>query len=124
MLMLSVEAAHTRSLYASVSDLNFLIAHYLSQGPLREAAEPLRRQLEERAGAMLPLRYDWQGKQHSRAYDELAQEHPHIAPDELLRIMQALISRDSLALSTAGGTVLGRSHRRPRHATPDTLITS
>ncbi|KAJ2079209.1 Bromodomain and WD repeat-containing protein 1 [Coemansia sp. RSA 988] len=104
--------------------LNFLIAHYLSQGPLREAAVPLRRQLEERADAMLPLRYDWQGNRHSRAYDELAQELPHIAPDELLRIMQALITSDSLALLTAGGTVLGRSHKRPRRPTPDTLTTS
>ncbi|KAJ2611134.1 Bromodomain and WD repeat-containing protein 1 [Coemansia sp. RSA 1365] len=105
-------------------ELNFLIAHYLSQGPLREAAGPLRQELEERADAMLPQRYDWLGNLHSRAYDELAQEHPHITPDELLRIMQALISGDSLALLTAGGTVLGRTHRRPYNTTSKALTTS
>ncbi|KAJ1945549.1 hypothetical protein GGF37_001643, partial [Kickxella alabastrina] len=93
--------------------LNFLIAHYLAQGPLRTAAEPLRQILEDTAQQLLPRRFDWQGNQHTRTYDELVKEHPHIAGSELLNIVQAIANRDSSALLTAGGTVLGRTHKAP-----------
>ncbi|KAJ1887707.1 Bromodomain and WD repeat-containing protein 1, partial [Kickxella alabastrina] len=93
--------------------LNFLIAHYLAQGPLRTAAEPLRQILEDTAQQLLPRRFDWQGNQHTRTYDELVKEYPHIAGSELLNIVQAIANRDSSALLTAGGTVLGRTHKAP-----------
>ncbi|KAJ1905721.1 hypothetical protein LPJ81_001771, partial [Coemansia sp. IMI 209127] len=102
-------------------ELNFLIAHYLSLGPLREAALPLRQALES-APSMLPARYDWLGETHSRRYDELVREFPHVARDELLSVVQAITSRDSSALLTAGGTVLGRTcKRRQRDATDGAL---
>ncbi|KAJ1665979.1 hypothetical protein IW140_000595 [Coemansia sp. RSA 1813] len=102
-------------------ELNFLIAHYLSLGPMREAARPLRQALES-APSMLPARYDWLGEAHSRRYDELVREFPHVACDELLGVVQAISSRDSSALLTAGGTVLGRTcKKRPRDITTGAL---
>ncbi|KAJ2597814.1 hypothetical protein GGF39_002897, partial [Coemansia sp. RSA 1721] len=89
--------------------LNFLIAHYLAQGPLRDAAQPLQQALEANAAVHFPQRVDWQGHRHPRTYSQLAQEHPHITSSELLRIMQAIVGRDASALLTAGGTILGRS---------------
>ncbi|KAJ2512472.1 hypothetical protein GGI11_004722, partial [Coemansia sp. RSA 2049] len=95
-------------------ELNFLIAHYLSAGPMREAAEPLTRALED-TPSMLPARYDWLGHTHVRRYAELVRELPHVARDELLGVVRAIAARDSAALLTAGGTVLGRTcKRRPR----------
>ncbi|KAJ2770774.1 hypothetical protein IWQ57_002505, partial [Coemansia nantahalensis] len=92
--------------------LNFLIAHYLASGPLREAAAPLRQLLEADAAALLPRRHDWLGNTHRRTCDELAREHPHIAHDELLRMMGAIVASDCAALPMAGGTLLGRTYKR------------
>ncbi|KAJ2123913.1 hypothetical protein IW147_002175 [Coemansia sp. RSA 720] len=101
--------------------LNFLIAHYLSQGALREAAEPLRRLMEQKP-MMLPARIDWQGQRHRSDYEALARSHPHVSTHELLRVMQARISGDT-SLITAGGTVLGRTWRRPSDSVRNALTT-
>ncbi|KAI9501678.1 hypothetical protein GGI26_004209 [Coemansia sp. RSA 1358] len=95
-------------------ELNFLIAHYLSLGPLQDAALPLRQALES-TSSMLPPRHDWLGNVHARRYDELVRELPHIASTELLRVVQAITNRDSAALLTAGGTLLGRTCKRLPH---------
>ncbi|KAJ2818757.1 hypothetical protein IWW50_005702, partial [Coemansia erecta] len=102
--------------------LNFLITHYLSQGALREAASPLRRQLEQMP-LMLPRRVDWQGQHHAISYDALTQSHPHVDSNELLHMIQARISRDASSLVTAGGTVLGRTQRKPADASKGALTT-
>ncbi|KAJ2503015.1 hypothetical protein GGH96_000614 [Coemansia sp. RSA 1972] len=101
--------------------LNFLIAHYLSQGALREAAEPLRRLMELKP-MMLPPRIDWQGQRHRSDYEALARSHPHVSANELLRVMQARISNDT-SLMTSGGTVLGRTRRRPSDTVRNALTT-
>ncbi|KAJ2438753.1 hypothetical protein IWW46_004747, partial [Coemansia sp. RSA 2440] len=101
--------------------LNFLIAHYLSQGALREAAEPLRRLMEQKP-MMLPPRIDWQGQRHRSDYEALARSHPHVSTNELLRVMQARISGDT-SLMTSGGTVLGRTRRRPSDSVRNALTT-
>ncbi|KAJ2692815.1 Bromodomain and WD repeat-containing protein 3, partial [Coemansia spiralis] len=104
--------------------LNFLIAHYLAGGPLREAAAPLRQLLEADGDAsLLPRRHDWLGNTHRRVCDELAREHPHIAHDELLRVMSALVAGDSAALPATGGTLLGRTHKRPSNPQAGALCT-
>ncbi|KAJ2386321.1 hypothetical protein GGI23_006518, partial [Coemansia sp. RSA 2559] len=73
---------------------------------------------------MLPARYDWLGATHSRRYDELVREFPHVARDELLSVVQAITSRDSSALLTAGGTVLGRTCKRRQHDATDGALSS
>ncbi|KAJ1733938.1 hypothetical protein LPJ61_001324 [Coemansia biformis] len=105
--------------------LNFLIAHYLAAGPLRDAAAPLWRLLEADgdAPALLPRRYDWLGNTHRRACSEIAREHPHIAHDELLRVMRAIVAGDHSALPASGGTLLGRTHRRPHDPLAGALCT-
>ncbi|KAJ2419471.1 hypothetical protein GGF41_004621, partial [Coemansia sp. RSA 2531] len=70
---------------------------------------------------MLPLRFDWQGGQHPRTCAELASEHPHVKSDELLRLAQALVTRNSEALLTAGGSLLGRTHVAPVNPTAQAL---
>ncbi|KAJ2021211.1 hypothetical protein GGI14_000295 [Coemansia sp. S680] len=100
--------------------LNFLIIQYLSASSLSATAEPLVRALETKLG-MLPLRFDWQGGQHPRTCAELASEHPHVKSDELLRLAQALVTRNSEALLTAGGSLLGRTHVAPVNPTAQAL---
>ncbi|KAJ1725036.1 hypothetical protein LPJ53_000762 [Coemansia erecta] len=90
--------------------LNFLIARYLAQSSLRDAAQPLQQTLERNAASLLPRRVDWQGSEHVRSYAELARETPHIPENELLRIINSIMSSDKSAAVTTGGTVLGRSH--------------
>ncbi|KAJ2553041.1 hypothetical protein EV175_003085 [Coemansia sp. RSA 1933] len=88
---------------------------------MREAARPLRQALEN-APSMLPSRYDWRGNSHTRRYDELVREFPHVSCTELLRMVQAISSSDSAALLTAGGTVLGRTcTKRARDPTAGAL---
>ncbi|KAJ2875507.1 hypothetical protein GGH93_001526 [Coemansia aciculifera] len=88
--------------------------------PLSAAAGPLARALETTPG-MLPLRHDWQGRQHPRACAELASEHPHVGRSELLRLMQSVATRASEALLTAGGSLLGRTHAAPVNTTAQAL---
>ncbi|KAJ2736783.1 hypothetical protein IW152_000537 [Coemansia sp. BCRC 34962] len=95
-------------------------ARYLSSsGPLRAAAEPLIEALK--TPGMLPLRYDWQGQQHSRDYAGLSRELPHVGNNELLRLVESIVRQDSKALSTTVGTLLGRTHSVPVNRTAQAL---
>ncbi|KAM8954150.1 PH-interacting protein [Pelodytes ibericus] len=66
------------------SELYFLIARFLEDGPCQEAAQVLIREVEKKE--LLPTRVDWTGKEHPRTYQNLVKYHRHLAPDHLLQI--------------------------------------
>ncbi|XP_064412563.1 PH-interacting protein [Latimeria chalumnae] len=80
---MSCDSKHIKELK---SELYFLIARFLEDGPCQQAAEVLIREVEEKQ--LLPKRTDWMGKEHPRTYENLVKCYRHIAPDHLLRICQ------------------------------------
>ncbi|CAD7093518.1 unnamed protein product [Hermetia illucens] len=67
-----------------VPELYFLIAKFLSAGPLQETAKVLIRELEEQK--ILPKRIDWEGSEHDQTFEELESKYPHIGANHLLEI--------------------------------------
>ncbi|XP_055603175.1 bromodomain and WD repeat-containing protein 3-like [Uranotaenia lowii] len=67
-----------------VSELYFLISKFLANGPLRETAQVLTRELENLN--ILPTRLDWTGQSHRQSLEELERKYPHIGPHHLLEI--------------------------------------
>lgn len=65
-------------------ELYFLIAKFLGNGPCKEAAEVLRREIETHH--LLPNRHDWNGNEHHRSFAELESSNVHISNDYLLQI--------------------------------------
>ncbi|XP_063632423.1 bromodomain and WD repeat-containing protein 3 [Cydia splendana] len=59
-----------------VPELYFLIAKFLSGGPLTETAKTLLKELE--SVEVLPRRLDWQGDEHSQSYNELAAQYSDV----------------------------------------------
>ncbi|OCT78331.1 PH-interacting protein isoform X2 [Xenopus laevis] len=70
------------------SELYFLIARFLEDGPCQEAAQVLIREVEEKE--LLPKRVDWTGKEHARTYHNLVKYYRHLAPDHLLEICRRI----------------------------------
>ncbi|XP_072264657.1 PH-interacting protein isoform X3 [Pyxicephalus adspersus] len=66
------------------SELYFLVARFLEDGPCQEAAQVLIREVEKKE--LLPKRVDWTGKDHPRTYQNLVKYYRHLAPDHLLQI--------------------------------------
>ncbi|XP_053623119.1 PH-interacting protein isoform X2 [Plodia interpunctella] len=60
-----------------VPELYFLIAKFLSGGPLKETAKTLLKELE--SVEVLPRRLDWEGNEHSQSYDELASKFSDVS---------------------------------------------
>ncbi|CAH0403786.1 unnamed protein product [Chilo suppressalis] len=52
-----------------IPELYFLIAKFLSGGPLKETAKTLLKEL--RSVEVLPRRLDWEGNEHTQSYEEL-----------------------------------------------------
>ncbi|XP_054726598.1 bromodomain and WD repeat-containing protein 3 [Anastrepha obliqua] len=65
-------------------ELYFLISKFLASGPLRETAEVLVRELEQKK--VLPRRTDWLGNEHEQSFAELEQKYAHVGPNHLLEI--------------------------------------
>nr|XP_049707984.1 bromodomain and WD repeat-containing protein 1 isoform X2 [Helicoverpa armigera] len=59
-----------------IPELYFLIAKFLSGGPLKETAKTLLKELE--SIEVLPRRLDWEGREHAQSYDELAAQHADV----------------------------------------------
>nr|XP_037876090.1 PH-interacting protein isoform X4 [Bombyx mori] len=59
-----------------ISELYFLIAKFLSGGPLKETAKTLLKELE--TIEVLPRRLDWLGTEHTQSYEELASQHSDV----------------------------------------------
>ncbi|XP_043942758.1 LOW QUALITY PROTEIN: PH-interacting protein [Protopterus annectens] len=90
------------------SELYFLIARFLGDGPCQEAAKVLVREVEEKE--LLPKRIDWTGKEHPRTYENLVKCYRHIAPDHLLRVCQRIgpLLEEQIPSSVPGvNTLLG-----------------
>ncbi|XP_053314534.1 PH-interacting protein isoform X2 [Spea bombifrons] len=66
------------------SELYFLIARFLEDGPCQQAAQVLIREVEKKE--LLPTRVDWTGKEHPRTYQNLVKYYRHLAPDHLVQI--------------------------------------
>ncbi|XP_029451437.1 PH-interacting protein isoform X2 [Rhinatrema bivittatum] len=70
------------------TELYFLIARFLEDGPCQQAAQVLIREVEKKE--LLPKRIDWMGKEHPRTYENLVKYYRHLTPDHLLQICQRL----------------------------------
>ncbi|XP_075718167.1 PH-interacting protein isoform X3 [Rhinoderma darwinii] len=68
------------------SELFFLVARFLEDGPCQEAAQVLIREVEKKE--LLPRRVDWTGEEHPRTYQNLVKYYRHLAPDHLLQVCQ------------------------------------
>ncbi|KAG9493719.1 hypothetical protein GDO78_001541 [Eleutherodactylus coqui] len=68
------------------SELYFLVARFLEDGPCQEAAQVLIREVEKKE--LLPRRVDWTGDEHPRTYQNLVKYYRHLAPDHLLQVCQ------------------------------------
>ncbi|XP_053693465.1 PH-interacting protein [Sabethes cyaneus] len=67
-----------------IPELYFLICKFLDDGPLRETAKVLARELEHLN--ILPRRLDWTGQEHHQSLQELERKYPHIGPQHLLEL--------------------------------------
>lgn len=69
-----------------VPELYFLIAKFLSGGPLKETAKTLLKELE--TVEVLPRRLDWEGTEHTQTYDELADQYAHVSWHRLATVCE------------------------------------
>ncbi|XP_063772924.1 PH-interacting protein isoform X1 [Pseudophryne corroboree] len=105
------------------SELYFLVARFLEDGPCQEAAQVLIREVEKKE--LLPKRADWTGKEHPRTYQNLVKYYRNLAPDHLLQICQRvgpLLEKDIpqsvpgvLTLLGAGRQSLLRTNKSCKH---------
>ncbi|CAK1598096.1 unnamed protein product [Parnassius mnemosyne] len=75
-----------------VPELYFLIAKFLSGGPLKETAK------------VLPRRLDWEGNEHAQSYDELAAQYSDVSWTRL-----ATVCERALQLASYNGTIYGNT---------------
>ncbi|XP_013143843.1 PREDICTED: bromodomain and WD repeat-containing protein 1-like [Papilio polytes] len=86
-----------------VPELYFLIAKFLSGGPLKETAKTLLKELER--VEVLPRRLDWEGNEHTQSYDELAAQHNDMSWRRLATVCErALQLASKTALVPNGNT--------------------
>ncbi|CAG9575003.1 unnamed protein product [Danaus chrysippus] len=67
-------------------ELYFLIAKFLSGGPLKETAKTLLKELA--SAEVLPRRIDWEGNVHSQSYDELDSQYSEISWKHLVFVCE------------------------------------
>ncbi|KAM8976981.1 bromodomain and WD repeat-containing protein 1 [Pelodytes ibericus] len=72
------------------SELYFLIARFLANGPCRKTAEMMIQELNE--NKLLPKRVDWLGNEHIRSFEQMTSIHSRLAPDHLLQMCKHLTS--------------------------------
>ncbi|XP_028175844.1 bromodomain and WD repeat-containing protein 3-like, partial [Ostrinia furnacalis] len=73
-----------------VPELYFLIAKFLSGGPLKETAKTLLKELE--SVEVLPRRLDWQGNEHAQSYEELASQYTDVSWSRLASVCERALS--------------------------------
>ncbi|XP_068126479.1 bromodomain and WD repeat-containing protein 1 isoform X2 [Hyperolius riggenbachi] len=83
-------AGPSHSRQPAESELYFLIARFLSNGPCSRTTEMLIQELNEYK--LLPNRLDWQGNEHSRTYEEMVSANKCVSPNHLLKLCQNLTS--------------------------------
>ncbi|KAH8310480.1 hypothetical protein KR044_001557, partial [Drosophila immigrans] len=87
-------------------ELYFLIAKFLTAGPLEETAKVGDR--------VLPRRIDWLGNEHDQTFEELENKYAHIGPNHILEICSRLgpLVDKELAPSVPGiNSLLGRGRQ-------------
>ncbi|KAJ8703847.1 hypothetical protein PYW07_013141 [Mythimna separata] len=82
-----------------IPELYFLIAKFLSGGPLKETAKTLLKELE--TIEVLPRRLDWEGREHAQSYDELASQHSDVSWRRLASVCERALSLARLAPAAA-----------------------
>ncbi|KAM3955791.1 LOW QUALITY PROTEIN: bromodomain and WD repeat-containing protein [Aphomia sociella] len=80
--------------------LYFLIAKFLSGGPLKETAKTLLKELE--SVEVLPRRLDWEGQEHAQSYDELASQHSDVPWSRLASVCRRALQLARDAKSAPG----------------------
>ncbi|KAK7108775.1 PH-interacting protein-like [Littorina saxatilis] len=85
---MSVNEPTTSSKSPLGSELLFLIARFLSNGPCQQAANVLVQELQKHE--LFPKGCDWEGNPRTRTYDELVRMNGHVGPDYLLQLCQRL----------------------------------
>ncbi|CAH2062052.1 unnamed protein product, partial [Iphiclides podalirius] len=88
-----------------VPELYFLIAKFLSGGPLKETAKTLLKELE--SVEVLPRRLDWEGNDHAQSYDELAAQYSDVSWRRLAAVCERalqLASSEVVDTGTSTGT--------------------
>ncbi|KAM4045665.1 bromodomain and WD repeat-containing protein 1 [Anomaloglossus baeobatrachus] len=100
------------SLQPAESELYFLIARFLSNGPCGKSAQMLIRELNE--NNLLPNRLDWHGNEHTRTYDEMVSANTSVTYDHLLRICQGLtyfVDRNAPVTVSRSSSLLGIANK-------------
>ncbi|EDV25019.1 uncharacterized protein TRIADDRAFT_25819, partial [Trichoplax adhaerens] len=90
-------------------ELYFLIVHFLSSGPCKEAAKVLREEVDKYH--VLPKRYDWQGNEHDQNYDHMLRQNSHIKSHHIFQLckrLKNLISKQPCSPNVRIETLLGR----------------
>ncbi|XP_047518570.1 bromodomain and WD repeat-containing protein 3 isoform X1 [Pieris napi] len=87
-----------------VPELYFLIAKFLSGGPLKETAKTLLKELQ--SVEVLPRRLDWEGKEHPLSYDELNSQYSEVSWRRLAAVCERALrlARAAPQISLIDGT--------------------
>ncbi|CAG9789743.1 unnamed protein product [Diatraea saccharalis] len=72
-----------------IPELYFLIAKFLSGGPLKETAKTLLKELQ--SVEVLPRRLDWEGNLHTQSYEELASQYTDVSWDRLAGVCESAL---------------------------------
>ncbi|XP_063812654.1 bromodomain and WD repeat-containing protein 1 isoform X2 [Pseudophryne corroboree] len=87
---MALQPAPSCSRQAVESELYFLMARFLSSGPCKKSAEMLIEELNEHK--KLPSRFDWEGNEHARTYQEMLTANNRMDPEHLVKLCQQLIA--------------------------------
>ncbi|XP_065906501.1 bromodomain and WD repeat-containing protein 3-like isoform X2 [Dysidea avara] len=71
-----------------LSEVYFLIAHFLSDSPLSSAAKVLIEEIEKKK--LLPKRLDWKGNVHEQAFSDVARTNSDVTPSHLVSLLESL----------------------------------
>jgi hypothetical protein len=83
-------------------EIYLLICRFLDNGPCREAADQIRRQLDRHE--LLPRRVDWLGQQHVTDWRTFEERHLHISPQFLPRVLARVSSLLNKQIPASGFT--------------------
>ncbi|KAI8426695.1 hypothetical protein MSG28_014401 [Choristoneura fumiferana] len=98
-----------------VPELYFLIAKFLSGGPLTETAKTLLKELER--VEVLPRRLDWEGAEHAQSYNELAAQYRDLPWSRLAAVCErALRLSPALPAPASASASAAASALRVRHS--------
>lgn len=74
--------------YLCSTELYYLVAKYLEEGPCHRSAQLLKQEIEE--NRLLPQRFDWTGIQHNSTFQEVDHQNRHITANHLKKIVERI----------------------------------